>query len=138
MIDKDIEMSWEVNSTSPNLPKAQATIRMKFTELKVLTAASTELEQMEYMQQIEQNNSLGINNGVELPDGMKPSFGKRSFNFSEILILNWSHMWDEEYDCDMIICEMFYPRIGRMETINGLYSKKEWIQVLTKLGYDCE
>ncbi len=138
MLDKETEMFWQSDTTSPLIQSDSNKQQMKFTELKVLTAASTELEQMEYMQQIEQNNSLGINNGVELPDGMKPSFGKRSFNFSEIVILNWSHIWDEEYDCDMIICEMFYPRIGRMETINGLYSKKDWIQVLTKLGYDCE
>ncbi len=138
MLDKETEMFWQSDTTSPLIQSDSNKQQMKFTELKVLTAASTELEQMEYMQQIEQNNSLGINNGVELPDGMKPSFGKRSFNFSEIVILNWSHIWDEKYDCDMIICEMFYPRIGRMETINGLYSKKDWIQVLTKLGYDCE
>lgn len=130
------EPVWEsTNSLSPKAPDKLLT-KMKFIELNLLQASTTGIEEIAFAREIQKANDLGLNSIPELPEGMKPSFGKRSFNTSEFIVISWSHYWDTEFDCDIIICELFYPKLERLETINAQYSKKEWIKLLAELGYE--
>lgn len=133
MIDKETEMLWESNTTLPNTTR-QNKQRMKFIELKIIQSTPSVEEQLEYMNEVERNKGMGIGK-PELPDSLKPVIGTRSLNTSHFTILSWSSVWDNEFDCELIIADLLWST-GIEETVNLPYSKKEWKQILTTLGYE--
>lgn len=132
MIDTIEERSWESNTTLPNTTRQDN--RMKFIELKIIQSTPSVEEQLEYMSEIERNQGMGIKK-PELPDALKPVIGTRSLNTSHFIILNWSCIWDTDFDCELIIADLLWST-GIEETVNLPYSKKEWKQILTTLGYE--
>lgn len=132
MIDKETEMLWESNTTLPNTTRQDN--RMKFIELKIIQSTPSVEEQLEYMNEVERNKGMGIGKPA-LPDALKPVIGTRSLNTSHFIILNWSCIWDTDFDCELIIADLLWST-GIEETVNLPYSKKEWKQILTTLGYE--
>ena len=132
MIDTIEERSWESNNTFPNSTRHNK--QMKFIEFKIIQSTPSVEEQLEYMSEVERNQEMGIKK-PELPDSLKPVIGTRSLNTSHFTILSWSSVWDNEFDCELIIVDLLWST-GIVETVNLPYSKKEWKQILTTLGYE--
>lgn len=127
MIDKDIEIQWESNSTiPPNFTPDEET--MKFIEFKVIQATPLVEDQIEYTYDIQNSERLGIDRPA-LPDSLKPIIGTRNFNLDHFTILSWSSVWDDQFDCEMIIADILWST-GLVETINAPYSAKDWKQII--------
>lgn len=133
MIDKETEILWESNTTLP-LTHPDNKQQMKFIELKIIQSTASVEEQLEYITEVERNQGMGISK-PELPDALKPVIGTRSLNTSQFTIMSWSSIWDTDFDCELIIADLLWST-GIEETVNLLYSKKDWNQILTTLGYE--
>lgn len=130
MIDKDIELQWEsTNTVSPNFKSDKAT--MTFIELKVVQATPLVEDQIDYVNEIQNSERLGIDRPA-LPDSLKPTIGTRHFNLKHFTILSWSSIWDDLFDCEMIVADILWST-GLVETINAPYSAKDWGQIIKGL-----
>lgn len=133
MIDKEVELQWESNSTLP-LTQPVKQQRMKFIELKTVQITPIVEEQMDYLEEVESSQRMGISK-PELPESLKPTIGVRAFNTSHFTVLSWSSVWDKDFDCELIIVDILWST-GVVETINVEYTQKEWKQILSTLGYE--
>lgn len=134
MIDKEIEILWESNTTLPLTHPGTNKQQMKFIELKIIQSTLSVEEQLDYITEVERNQGMGIGK-PELPDALKPVIGTRSFNTSQFTIMSWNSIWDKDFDCELIIADLLWST-GIEETVNLPYSKKDWKQILTTLGYE--
>lgn len=126
MKDKETEMLWESNTTLPNTTRQDN--QMKFIELKVIQATPLVEDQIEYTYDIQNSERLGIDRPA-LPDSLKPVIGTRNFNLNHFTILSWSAIWDDQFDCEMIVADILWST-GLVETINAPYSAKDWKQII--------
>jgi hypothetical protein len=127
MIDREVELQWESNNTLPLIQPDNN--KMKFIELKVIQITPLVDEQMDYAEELESTQRLGIKR-PELPESLKPVIGTRSFNIQHFTVLSWSSVWDKDFDREIIIADILWST-GMVETINLSYSKKEWQDILS-------
>ena len=70
------------------------------------------------------------------PKEEKPNYKKINFNFSDKIITSWSSQWDKENEHEIIIVESYLKSsvIGAVNQYNVKMSRKDWIELITKLG----
>lgn len=136
MTDKQIEMQWDASSTATPAPTS-IPARTMFIKLKVVMTAPLHEDEEEYELEIERMKSLGISDKPDLPESLKPTLSDRYFNTSHFEVISWTAIWADEFDCEMIVAELYFPKLRITDTINAIYTEKEWIEILNQLGYEC-
>lgn len=120
-----------------------------FIELEVLGSRITPKDIEDYekaldkyeeaMSDWEINSELNSLRGLPKPKVPNPlgsdlSYTKMNINFGYIIIRNWVSDFDSINNEEIIIAQTVDPDTGLTEHLNIKMTKKEWVELLTKLG----
>lgn len=90
----------------------------------------------EWNKEAQRQSNMGLvyeEDEPEEPD-FKIEYRKQWFNLGAVRILNFVNDWDEERDCECITLDYVRLDTGDLDQINIRITKKEWLELLTKLG----
>lgn len=114
---------------------------INYTEFEELME-EWELEMEEFGKEHKKMSDLGIDVSDKEPKrptppkGEKPNYKKINFNFSDKIITSWASQWDKENEHEIIIVEYYLKSsvIGAVNQYNVKMSRKDWVELITKLG----
>lgn len=133
MIDKETEMLWEQTTTiSPTIePDSKP---KDFICIKLIQKTIRSESEEEYEKDLEQAMNLGLKSLPEVPGVVKR--GEMNYLRGSFEVMSWTSTYDDEFNQEIILADLFFPRLGKIEFINALYSVEEWKEFLKEIGYN--